>query len=245
MTETVIEASEVEKKFSHRTIHDGVTFSVFRGECFGLIGGSGTGKSVLLRYLIGLDRPTAGSLKLFGEEVINYREEDWYELRQKISYAFQGGALFDSLTVFENLAFPLNLHSELGYAEVEKRVLHALADFGLSGTEKLLPSRLSGGMQKRLGLARCLMLDPEVILYDEPNAGLDPYNTKRIEEIILKNKERGKTGVLITHDMNLAFNTCDRIGYLQNGKIADICTPKEILKDEKNILNRFCKGEFA
>ena len=208
-----------------------------------MIGGSGTGKSVLLRSLIGLERPDSGEIYFEGHKISGLTEREMIPVRKQIAYAFQGGALFDSMTVYENLAYPLREHTNFSEAEISKKISALLTEFGLFGSETLFPANLSGGMQKRVGLARAIILNPEVILYDEPTAGLDPSNTQKIQAMIMNLKAKGKTGVLITHDMPVAFQVCDRIAMLQNGKIKVISTCKEILKDKTHPISEFAQGE--
>ncbi|MCE3011385.1 MAG: ABC transporter ATP-binding protein [Proteobacteria bacterium] len=231
------------KRYGSKEVHKGLSFAVKKGECLGLIGGSGTGKSVLLRSLIGLEKPDSGSVSYLGQELTHFNEDDFVSIRKKIAYAFQGGALFDSMTVFENLAYPLREHTQLSEKEIQTKVLSLLSQFGLAGNEKLYPGNLSGGMQKRVGLARAIILGPEVILYDEPTAGLDPYNTRKIQEMILHLKNTGVTSILVTHDMPVAFTVCDRIAMLGDGRIRAIGTIAEIEAQGENIIAKFAAGE--
>lgn len=241
--ETMIELRQFEKSFGDKKVHQGIDLSIYRGECLGLIGGSGTGKSVLLRSLIGLEKPDAGQVLVEGRNIIGLKERDLVEIRKKVAYAFQGGALFDSMTVYENLAYPLRAHTRMKEPEISKRIFSLLDEFGLARTEKLFPANLSGGMQKRVGLARAIILNPEVILYDEPTAGLDPSNTKNIQSMILNLKSKGKTSVLVTHDMPVAFQVCDRIAMLQNGRIGVVSTIPEILSSDDHPIKQFSEGE--
>lgn len=243
--ESVIEVKSFKKSFGDKTVHKDVSFYVKRGECLGLIGGSGVGKSVILRSLIGLEKPDAGSIRIDGEEITSLDEEGLMPIRKKVAYAFQGGALFDSMTVMQNLSYPLIEHNVLPIKKVKDRVLALLEDFGLSGTENLYPSSLSGGMQKRVGLARAMILEPEVILYDEPTAGLDPYNTKRIQELILKLKTQGVTSILVTHDMPTAFAVCDKMAFLKNGVVIAQGTMAQLQENQNGIIHQFINGEDA
>ncbi|MGZ3691892.1 MAG: ABC transporter ATP-binding protein, partial [Pseudobdellovibrio sp.] len=185
----VIEVKDFCKSFGTKKVHAGVSFYVKKGECLGLVGGSGAGKSVILRSLIGLEKADSGQIIIEGTNVTKCSELQWQRLRKKVAYAFQGGALFDSMTVYQNLAYPLVEHTKLSESQIIEKIKSQLADFGLSGTEKLFPNELSGGMQKRVGLARAMMLEPDIILYDEPTAGLDPYNTRKIQELIMNLKK--------------------------------------------------------
>lgn len=239
----MIEVKHFKKSFGKKIIHSDVSFKVAKGECMGLIGGSGAGKSVILRSLIGLEKPDSGQIIIDKEDITDYSEAQLVETRKKVAYVFQGGALFDSMTVFENLAYPLKEHTKLPDLEIKKLILEQLHEFGLANSENLFPGNLSGGMQKRVGLARALMSLPSVILYDEPTAGLDPYNTKKIQEHILKLKSQGKTSILVTHDMPTAFAVCDKMCFLLNGKIAFTGKIDEIHEDRTGIVNKFINGE--
>ncbi len=241
--DVLLEVRHFKKKFGTKQVHRDISFQLQKGECLGLIGGSGSGKSVLLRSLIGLEKPDEGELFFQGQNISNFNEEAFIPVRKKIAYVFQGGALFDSMSVFENLAYPLRNHTQLTEPEIEKKILDLLQEFGLAGNEALLPSSLSGGMQKRVGLARSIILGPEVILYDEPTAGLDPFNTRKIEDMIQGLKKKGTTSVLVTHDMPVAFQVCDRIAFLKEGYIAEVIDKKD-LRQEKGLLHQFSQGEI-
>jgi phospholipid/cholesterol/gamma-HCH transport system ATP-binding protein len=240
----VIEVRNFHKAFGAKKVHKGVTFQVKRGECLGLIGGSGVGKSVILRSLIGLEKPDLGEIIIDGINITHFNERELLDIRKKVAYAFQGGALFDSMSVYENLAYPLREHTQLAEEEISKRIQDELEEFGLEGNEANFPANLSGGMQKRLGLARAIIINPSVVLYDEPTAGLDPYNTRKIQEMILRLKAKGVTSILVTHDMPSAFAVCDRIAMLEHGKVAAQGTREELEGEGgKGIINRFIAGE--
>jgi phospholipid/cholesterol/gamma-HCH transport system ATP-binding protein len=226
--EVVVDIRKFRKSFGSKVIHQSIDLEIFRGECIGLFGGSGAGKSVILRSLIGLEKPDSGEIIIESQDITKLSERALIPIRKSVAYVFQGGALFDSMTVFENLAYPLIEHTEFGPKEIRTKVLGLLEEFGLKGCEELLPASLSGGMQKRVGLARAIILEPSVVLYDEPTAGLDPYNTKRIQEMILKLKGRGVTSVLVTHDMPSAFAVCDRIALLLDGSIYAVVPTHEL-----------------
>lgn len=239
----IIEVKHFRKRFGTKQVHKDVTFSVRKGECLALIGGSGAGKSVILRSLIGLERPDEGEVWIDGTEITRLRERDLLPVRKKVAYVFQNGALFDSMSVYENLAYPLREHTKLSEPEIRKRILDQLEEFGLHGNEGVFPANLSGGMQKRVGLARAIIMQPDVVLYDEPTAGLDPYNTKRIQEMILSLKSKGKTAIFVTHDMPSAFAICDRIAMLLEGKIHAIGTREELEAMPESRVSRFINGE--
>lgn len=240
----LIELKDFRKSFGSRAVHRGVSVAVNKGECLGLIGGSGAGKSVLLRSLIGLEKPDSGQVIFDGIPVHQLKENDLIEVRKRMAYAFQGGALFDSMTVYENLAYPLREHTHLSENQIREKIKGLLKDFGMEGNENVLPGNLSGGMQKRIGLARAIILGPEVILYDEPTAGLDPYNTLKIKELILRLKATGVTSILVTHDMPVAFAVCDRIAMLLDGQVKAVHTISEIASQDSNLIARFAQGEF-
>ncbi len=238
----VIEVANFRKCFGSKVIHEDVSFYVKKGECLGLVGGSGVGKSVILRSLIGLEKPDSGSIKIEDSEVTELTEPEWINVRKKVAYAFQGGALFDSMTVFENLAYPLREHTNMSLHEMKNKIEFQLADFGLSGTEYHFPNELSGGMQKRVGLARAMMLEPSVLLYDEPTAGLDPYNTKRIQELILNLKKKGVTSILVTHDMPTAFAVCDKFAFLKDKVIKEQGTVEQLKNNTNSLIYQFIEG---
>jgi len=241
----IIEVKNFKKSFGSKLVHKYVTFYVREGECLGLIGGSGVGKSVILRSLIGLEKPDSGQIIIDEEEITKMNEAELGAIRKKMAYVFQGGALFDSMTVYDNLAYPLREHFNYPEKEVRKRILDQLKEFGLDGSDQLFPGNLSGGMQKRVGLARSMMMGPEIVLYDEPTAGLDPYNTKRIQEHILRLKHKGKTSILVTHDMPTAFAVCDKMAFLYQGVISAQGTIKELESEAEGLIAKFINGEAA
>ncbi|HWU44391.1 MAG TPA: ABC transporter ATP-binding protein [Bdellovibrio sp.] len=244
--QSFIEVIDFQKSFDHKKVHDGVSFYVRKGECLGLIGGSGTGKSVLLRSLVGLEKPDRGQILIDGEDIVNKNERELIDVRKKIAYAFQDGALFDSMTVYENLAYPLREHTHFSEKEIAQQIRDQLEEFGLDASaEKLFPASLSGGMQKRVGLARAMMMHPQVVLYDEPTAGLDPYNTKRIQESILKMKAKGVTSILVTHDMPTVYAVCDKVALLLNGRIGEEYTIDKLAKESTGPMFEFINGERA
>lgn len=242
----VIEVKNFRKSFGSKLVHKDVSFYVKKGECLGLVGGSGVGKSVILRSLIGLEKPDSGKIFINDQEITDFTEAEWLKIRKTVAYAFQGGALFDSMTVFENLSYPLIEHTKLSLFEITRKILSQLDDFGLSGTQKLYPNELSGGMQKRVGLARAMMLEPEIILYDEPTAGLDPYNTKKIQELILNLKTKGVTSILVTHDMPTAFAVCDKFAFLKDKVVKEQGTIEQLKqKTEKDsLIHQFIEGNI-
>lgn len=241
----VIEVKNFKKSFGSKVVHRDVSFFVRKGECLGLIGGSGAGKSVILRSLIGLEKPDSGQILINGQDITLFNESALNPIRKKVAYAFQGGALFDSMTVFENLAYPLIEHSNLNPQQIRDKVSGQLNEFGLQGTEQLFPANLSGGMQKRVGLARAMIMGPEILLYDEPTAGLDPFNTKRIQELILKLKSQGVTSILVTHDMPTALAVCEKMAFLKDGKIIAQWTVDQMQQQSSGLIHQFMNGEIS
>ncbi|MGZ3786875.1 MAG: ABC transporter ATP-binding protein [Bacteriovorax sp.] len=239
MNEPILELKNVHKAFGKNQIHRGVSFTLRRGESLGLLGGSGTGKSVLLRSIIGLERIDQGEIFFHGERIDQLSENQLIPYRIKISYSFQSGALFDSINVFENIAYPLFEHTKFSYGQIKDKVAEMLKLIDLEGKEELMPSDLSGGMQKRVGMARSMILDPEVILYDEPTAGLDPANTLNVVSLMQKLKKKGLASIFVTHDIPSALMLCDRIVVLHEGKIIFNDTPSNFQNSEDPIVRKF------
>jgi len=242
MDETILEFKNVKKRFKDKIVHDGLSFSLRKGEILSLFGGSGTGKSVALRCTIGLEKPDAGEIIFGGRDISKIPEVKLTEVRKKIAYVFQNGALFDSMTVHDNLAYPLVEHTKLSDTEIEAKISKMLELIKMQGSENLLPASLSGGMQKRVGLARAIILDPEVILYDEPSAGLDPINTKNLIEIMDTLRSHGRSGIFVTHDIPAALEVSDRIAILYNRKIHVIDTVENIKKSTDPVVKAFIEG---
>lgn len=239
---TLIEVKNFHVAYSDKVILRNLNFRVKEKECFTILGESGAGKTTLLRSIIGLKKPTDGKIIVEGENIVDMNEDELIPIRKKVAYAFQNGALFDSMTVFENLAFPLLEHTKIRGLNLKKRVQNELNEFELAGTQDLYPSELSGGMKKRVGIARSMMLRPKVILYDEPTVSLDPYNTANLVKTMLKLKKKGTTSILVTHNMPVALKISDRIALLSNGKIEAIGTPETIEKNYNVLLKNFIEG---
>jgi len=239
----ILEVNNVFKSFGSKKVHRGVSFYLNQGETIGLLGPSGTGKSVLLRSIIGLEEIDEGEITFHQERIDNLAEEELYQIRTKISYAFQSGALFDSDSVFENVAYPLFEHTKLSELEIEKKVLEVLKIVNMEGAQDLMPSDLSGGMQKRVGLARAMILNPEILLYDEPTAGLDPANIEVVIDIMNKFKGQGISGILVTHDISTALKICDRILILKDGVINFNGTIYEFENSTDSFVKTFLKYE--
>ncbi|MFB3072218.1 MAG: ABC transporter ATP-binding protein [bacterium] len=238
-----ITIADLHKSFGANPVLRGVNLTVEPGESMVVIGGSGSGKSVLIKHIIGLLKPDRGSILVNGEEVTTMRERQLKELRKKFGMLFQAAALFDSLTVGENVAFALVEHTRLSRAEIADRVREKLNLVGLPDTEDLFPSELSGGMKKRVGLARALAIEPEVILYDEPTTGLDPIMADAINDLIVEMRERfAITSVAITHDMVSAYKIGHRLAMLYQGKIIFTGTPEECKNTTDPMVRQFITG---
>ena len=237
--ETILEVKNIEKSFEGKHVHRGVSFALKKGETLGLLGHSGTGKSVLLRSLIGLEDIDQGEIIYRGIRIDHLDEEDLYPIRTRISYSFQSGALFDSISVFENVAYPLFEHTKLKEKDIEAKVLQILKQVNMAESKDLMPSDLSGGMQKRVGLARSMALDPEILLYDEPTAGLDPVNVDLVLDIMKQFKSQGFSGIFVTHDIPAALKICDRLLILKDGKIHFSGTPDEFEASDDPFIRTF------
>ena len=213
-----VEFKEVSKAYGSKQVLRGANLKVFRGEVMVILGGSGSGKSVTLRHMLGLEAPDAGRVIVEEEDITDLPEEDLYRVRKKFGMLFQSGALFDSMTVFENVAFPLREHTQMTEGEIQRAVHEKLELVNLPGTGHLMPVDLSGGMRKRVGLARSIVLDPKMILYDEPTTGLDPITAQKINELIIDLQSKlNVTSVVVTHDIQSAFSVGDRIAFLNHG----------------------------
>lgn len=239
MDEKILELKNIHKSFGKNQVHRGISLTLKKGESLGLLGGSGTGKSVLLRSIIGLERIDNGEILFHGERFDHLKEDKLTPYRIKISYSFQNGALFDSVNVFENIAYPLFEHTRLSYNQIKDKVTEMLKLIDLPGREYVMPSDLSGGMQKRVGMARAMILNPEVILYDEPTAGLDPANTLNVISLMQRLKEKGLASIFVTHDIASALMLCDRIIVLHEGKIIFNDTPENFQKSDDPIVVKF------
>ncbi|MGE4106939.1 MAG: ABC transporter ATP-binding protein [Bacteriovoracia bacterium] len=233
--DVVLDVRGLHKAYGTKRVHRGVSFQLYRHEILGLFGGSGSGKSVILRSIIGLEKPDEGQIIFDGQDITQLTEEELFKVRTHIGYVFQNGALFDSLSVEENLTYPLEAHTQLTPTEIHAKVNKMLETVDMKGSNDLLPSELSGGMQKRAGLARAIILEPEIILFDEPTAGLDPTNTRRLTENVKRLKANGITGIFVTHDIPSAFEIADRIAILNEGRIA-VCDTVENIKKSKDPL---------
>lgn len=238
-----IRIRDLRKSFGPKVVLDGVETDVARGEALVIIGGSGTGKSVLLKHIIGLLRPDSGAVEVDGVEVASLNNREITDFRRKFGMSFQEGALFDSMTVFQNVAFPLQRLKKLSRQEIRDRVEECLAMVHLEGVAEKLPSQLSGGMRRRVGFARAVAHQPEILLFDEPTTGLDPVTTAVIDEVIMELSDRlGATTVTITHDMESAFRIGDRIAMLHKGKIVAVAPPEEFRRLPDPRVQQFIHG---
>ena len=243
----MIELRGVKKRFGEQVVLDGVDFEVREGETLALLGPSGTGKSVLLKHINGLIRPDAGKVIVDGLEVATLPRKQLSELRTRIGYVFQNGALFDSMSVFENVRLGLSDESKFNDMEyAERRVAECLKLVNLApDTAKKFPAQLSGGMRKRVGIARAIAGAPKYLLYDEPTSGLDPVNADIVDELVKRlDQELGVTSIMVTHDVRGAFNVADRIALLSDGKIVLQGTPDEFRESENPKVKAFLERDF-
>ena len=242
--EPVIQFKQVTKAFGAKRIYDDLTLNMYPGEVLTILGGSGTGKSVMIKMLIGLLQADSGEILFKGHDLARLREHEFINVRKKISMVFQLAALFDSLTVFENIAYPLREHLKLSEAEITQRVITQLDLLNLPHSyQHRYPSELSGGMRKLIGLARSIVMEPEVILYDEPTTGLDPESTVRVNKLIREiQAQRQVTSIVITHDMGGAFYFSDRIAFLYNRGIYKVGTVEEMRGSQDKIIYNFLRG---
>jgi phospholipid/cholesterol/gamma-HCH transport system ATP-binding protein len=245
VTAKAIELRRLYKAFNGNQVLQGLDLAIEAGEILTILGGSGTGKSVLLKLIIGLMKPDAGQVLVEGDDIVPLQEEELLKVRRKVGMLFQGAALFDSLTAKENVAFPLREHTQMTEAEIQERVAEVLALVGMAGVEEKLPSELSGGMRKRVGLARAVALTPRIVLYDEPTTGLDPRNVDKINELITDLRAKlHVTSVVVTHDIQSALRISDRVALLSEGRIAETGTPADITRAERSVVQEFLAGHL-
>ena len=238
-----IEVVDLHKSFGNNHVLRGVNLEVRDGESMVVIGGSGVGKSVLIKCIIGLVRPDSGSIRVDGQAITSLNEKSLNEIRKKVGMLFQAGALFDSLSVWENVGFGLKRHTSLGNEEIKAIAVDKLRLVGLRHVEDLMPSELSGGMRKRVSLARAIAMEPEILLYDEPTTGLDPIMADVINDLIVQMRKKLEvTSIAITHDMVSAYKIADRIAMLYEGEIIEVGTPQQNRESGNAIVQQFIQG---
>jgi phospholipid/cholesterol/gamma-HCH transport system ATP-binding protein len=238
-----VEFIDVSKAYGPKTVLHGANLKVYRGEVLVILGGSGSGKSVTLRHMLGLEIPDSGQILVEQEDITDLPEEELYRVRMKFGMLFQSAALFDSMTVFENIAFPLREHTDMSQDEIARAVTEKLELVNMPGTEHLMPVDLSGGMKKRVGLARSIVLDPKMILYDEPTTGLDPITAQKINEMIIDLQSKlNVTSVVVTHDIQSAFSVGDRIAFLNQGVFEWVGSMESARDTDHPLLRDFLKS---
>lgn len=241
----IIRIREIHKVFNTHRVLAGIDFSLRFCETVSVLGGSGSGKSTLLKLIAGLIKPDGGQIFLFGQDIVPLSERAMLPLRKRMGVVFQGAALFDSLTVLENVAFPLRLHTRASEGEIRDRVAEVLEQVGMPGIEDQYPAELSGGMKKRVGIARALVLRPEAVLFDEPTAGLDPNNARMICDLIAElHEEICQTSVVVTHDLHCAFAISNQIAFLHQGEIVEVASPEEFRNSPRPEVQAFLEGAF-
>ena len=242
----MLEFKNISKTLGGRKILDKLNFSLERGETLVIVGPSGTGKSVTLKHILGIFTPDSGSIQYDGQDVLSLNSKGQKEYIKKFGVLFQSAALLAWLTVEENIALPLVENTKLSPDEINQRVQRVIKLVQLEGAEQKKPSEISGGMQKRAGLARAIITEPEIILYDEPTSGLDPVMSRHIDELILDmQKELGITSVVVTHDLHSAFAIGDRIAMLHEGSFGEVSTPQDFVKSEKPYIKQFIQAQFT
>jgi phospholipid/cholesterol/gamma-HCH transport system ATP-binding protein len=239
----VVAVDNVRKTFASHPVLNGISLSVSRGETLAVLGRSGTGKSVLLRLIIGLETPDSGSIRINGQDIAGLALDQMGEIRKKMGFLFQSAALYDSLSVAENVAFPLVHHrADLSRSERADRVRHLLAEVGMEGNLAKMPSEISGGMKKRVGLARALALEPEILMLDEPTAGLDPISSGEIDDLVLKlQREHQMASIVVTHDLHSARTIAGRLALLDHGNVAIEGTFEELQRSDIPFVKEFLK----
>ena len=238
-----MQVKSLSKSFGKQVVLKEISLEVGQGETLSVLGRSGTGKSVLLKLIIGLHKPDSGSIRVNGEEVTKLGLKELNEVRKKVGFLFQQAALYDSLSIEENVGFPLRRHSNMSEEESRKRVRELLASVGMEKDAHKLPGELSGGMQKRVGLARALALEPDILLFDEPTAGLDPITAAEIDDLILRlQKEKRMTSVVVTHDIHSARAVSDRVALMRDGQVLIEGTFEDLQKSRDPFVMQFLDG---
>jgi phospholipid/cholesterol/gamma-HCH transport system ATP-binding protein len=242
----IIQIEGLKKTFGHNPVLKGIDLDVEEGTTLVILGGSGSGKTVLMKHMIGLLRPDSGQVVVEGQDLVQLPNDDLAQVRKKFGMVFQAAALFDSMTVYENVAFPLREHLRLKEDQIQVKVKEKLSIVGLKNVEQRFPADLSGGMRKRVGLARAIILDPKIVLYDEPTTGLDPITTDYVDEMILDAKKQlGVTSVVISHDIASAFKVADQIAFLHQGLIVDQGPPTQLRHSKHPAVNAFLQTWFG
>jgi phospholipid/cholesterol/gamma-HCH transport system ATP-binding protein len=243
MEPTVVSLQDLHKSFDGKEVLRGMSLEVHRGESVVIVGGSGTGKSVTLKHIIGLLRPDRGHVLVEGADLCHMKPVELNQFRRRFGMSFQEGALFDSMTVFENIAFPLRRHTRMTEAEIGDRVQQCLEQVHLRDVDDKRPSELSGGMRRRVGFARAISLEPEILLFDEPTTGLDPVISDVIAELILEmDRTLNTTTITITHDMKVAFKIADRVAMIYGGTIIEDGSPDQFRASPNPIVQQFIEG---
>jgi phospholipid/cholesterol/gamma-HCH transport system ATP-binding protein len=243
--EHMVEVDDVHKAFEGKQVLEGVTCQIPAGKISVVMGPSGTGKSVLLRHIVGLLFPDKGDVRVAGKSVPSLNEEELLELRRNVGMLFQDGALFSSMNLYDNVAFPLRQHTKKSEKEIREIVMERLKEVGLAGADKKMPNELSGGMRKRAGFARALVLEPKILLFDEPDSGLDPVRTALLCELIKEiQRKYGSTAVVISHDIKSCFEIADHIILLHGGKVVDQGPKQDLQNSDKDFTRQFLKGEI-
>jgi phospholipid/cholesterol/gamma-HCH transport system ATP-binding protein len=242
----IIRIEDLHKSFGSNHVLRGVNLDVEEGTTVVILGGSGSGKTVLMKHMIGLLKPDRGRVIVDGEDIVPYEGEQLARVRRKFGMVFQAAALFDSMTIYENVSFPLREHARMGEEEIRARVRQKLALLGLQNVEDKYPADLSGGMRKRVGLARAIVMDPKIVLYDEPTTGLDPITTASVDQMILDaRRELGVTSVVISHDVASAFKVADKVAFLYDGRIVDEGPPSRLRESRHPAVHAFLETWFG
>jgi len=242
----MIKIRDLKKSFNGKPVLDGVNLDIEEGKITVIIGRSGEGKSVLMKHIIGLLAPDSGEILLDGTDLTKLSEKEWNEARRRFGMLFQGAALFDSMTVADNVGFPLREHTGLGKSEIRDVVEEKLKRVGLVGVEEMMPADLSGGMKKRVGLARAIIMEPEIVLFDEPTTGLDPIMSDSIAELMRDTQKQLKTTyIAITHDISLTYKTADKIAMLHEGRVVEEGSCEAIKASANPVVRQFVEGRSS
>ena len=242
----IIQIQDVHKSFGSNAVLKGINLDIEEGTTVVILGGSGSGKTVLMKHMIGLLKPDSGHVLVEGQDIVGLEGEELAKVRTKFGMVFQAAALFDSMNVYENVSFPLREHAHLKESEIREKVKEKLGIVGLKNIENRFPADLSGGMRKRVGLARAIILDPKIVLYDEPTTGLDPITTDYVDEMILDAKRQlGVTSVVISHDIASAFKVADKIAFLHQGHIVEEGPPSQLRRSEHPAVKAFLQTWFG